>query len=377
MKALQLTSWGKPAELREVSPPKPGPGQVVIEIAAAGVCHSDLHLMDWPAGQLPWRLPFTLGHENAGWICELGAGVTGFAIGDAVLVYGPWGCGRCEPCRLGRENYCDRAAEIPAAGGGLGLDGGMAEYMLVPSARLLVPIGDLDPIKAAPLADAALTPYHAIATSRDRLVPGATAVVIGAGGLGQMAIQLLKQTTGANVIAIDTDLGKLETARRFRADHCVPVGHDPGATATVVRTLANGGAQVVFDFVGSEATLALGAKALRAEGKLVIVGLAGGALPVSFFALPYGAQVATSYWGTVTELMELVALARDSRIELAVEAFTLDEAMSAYDKLRRGALRGRAVVVPSRSDRLRIDDGERGRRGRIGAQRDAVDSATD
>ncbi|MEP6860363.1 MAG: NAD(P)-dependent alcohol dehydrogenase [Deltaproteobacteria bacterium] len=342
MKALQLVNWGKPAELRDVEVPVPGPGEVVIQIAAAGVCHSDLHLMDWPAGQLPWRVPFTLGHENAGWVHRLGAGVTGVAIGDAVLVYGPWGCGRCEPCRLGRENCCDHAAELPAAGGGLGLDGGMAEYMLVPSARFLVPIGDLDPISAAPLGDAGLTPYHAIASARDLLVPGACAVVIGVGGLGQMALQLLKATTGALVIAIDSDLGKLETARRFGADHCVASGPD---AAAAVRRLT-GGAQVVLDFVGADATLALGAKLLRAEGRLVIVGLAGGTLPVSFFGLPYGAQVATSYWGTIPELMELVALAREGRIRLEVESFTLDEAMTAYGKLRRGELHGRAVIIP-------------------------------
>jgi alcohol dehydrogenase, propanol-preferring len=346
MKALQLTAWGKPAELREVATPEPGPGQVVIRIAGAGVCHSDLHLMEWPAGQLPWRVPFTLGHENAGWVHRLGAGVTGVAVGDAVLVYGPWGCGRCEACRLGRENYCERAAEIPAGGGGLGLDGGMAEYMLVPSARFLVPLGDLDPVKAAPLSDAALTPYHAIATTRDRLVPGATAVVIGAGGLGQMAIQLLKATTGARVIAIDQDLGKLETARRFGADHCFTSTHDVAATAATVRVTSDGGAHVVYDFVGTDATLALAAKLLRAEGRLVIVGLAGGTLPISFFALPYGAQVATSYWGTVTELMELVALARAGKIRLEVETFMLADAMTAYGKLRSGELRGRAVIVP-------------------------------
>lgn len=342
MRALQLTSWGKPAELRDVAMPKPDAGQVVIAIAGAGACHSDLHLMDWPPGKLPWKVPFTLGHENAGWVHAMGPGVTGLAIGDAVLVYGPWGCGRCEPCRLGRENYCDRAADLPAAGGGLGFDGGMAEYMLVPSARFLVPIGDLDPILAAPLADAALTPYHAIATSRGRLVPGASAVVIGAGGLGQMAIQILKATTGARVIALDTDRGKLEIARRFGADECIPSGPDAEAS---VRSMT-GGAQLVLDMVGSDATLALGAKLLRAEGRLVIVGLAGGTLPVDFFALPYGAEVATSYWGTITELMELVALARQGRIVLEVESFTLDEAMTAYAKLRRGELRGRAVIVP-------------------------------
>jgi propanol-preferring alcohol dehydrogenase len=346
MKALRLTRWGNPAELADTSVPEAGPGQVLIKVAGAGACHSDLHLMDWPEGLLPWKLPFTLGHENAGWVEQVGAGVTSVKEGDAVLVYGPWGCGRCRPCRLGRENYCERAAEIGVAGGGLGLDGGMAEYMLVPSARFLVPLGDLDPVKAAPLADAALTPYHAIAKSRERLQPGATAVVIGVGGLGQMGIQLLKTTTAARVIALDTDERKLELARQLGAD--VVLRSDAGTVDAIRQATGGVGAEVVLDMVGADATLAVGAKALRAEGRLVIIGLAMGTLPVNFFALPYGADIATSYWGTVTELIELVALAHSGKVHVDVEAFPLDQAPEVYARLRRGEIRGRAVVVPGR-----------------------------
>ncbi len=322
-----------PAELREAAIPAPEAGEVVVRIGAAGACHSDLHLMEWPEGQLPWTLPFTLGHENAGWVEATGAGVTNFRKGDAVLVYGPWGCGTCRPCRLGRENYCERARELGSAGGGLGRDGGMAEYMVVPSARLLVPIGKLDPVTAAPLADAALTPYHAIAKSRDRLFPGATAVVIGAGGHGQMAIQLLRATTGARVIVVDTDERKLQIARALGAE--AVSRNDPG-----------NGADLVLDMVGSDTTLALAAKSVRTEGRIVIIGLAGGKLPLDFFRIPYGAEVATSYWGTVTELMELVTLAQTNKLRLEVEKYPLDRAMDAYARLRRGDVRGRAVIVP-------------------------------
>ncbi|HEY5949661.1 MAG TPA: NAD(P)-dependent alcohol dehydrogenase [Kofleriaceae bacterium] len=346
MKALRLTRWGAPAELCEIATPQPGPGQVLLEVAAAGACHSDLHLMDWPEGRLPWKLPFTLGHENVGRVAQLGAGVTSVRKSDLVLVYGPWGCGQCRPCRLGRENYCERAAEISGSGGGLGLDGGMAEYMLVPSARLLVPIGELDPVQAAPLADAALTPYHAIAKSRDRLEPGATAVVIGIGGLGQMAIQLLRATTAARVIAVDTDDRKLESARTLGAD--VVVRSDASAADAIRKATSGIGAELVLDMVGADATLALGAKSLRTEGRLVIIGLAMGTLPLDFFALPYGAEVATSYWGTVTELMELVALARAGKIRIDVETFSLDQAPEAYARLRRGEIRCRAVIAPRR-----------------------------
>ena len=343
MKALRLTRWGRPAELCETAVRTPGPGEVLVKIAAAGACHSDLHLMDWPEGQLPWPLPFTLGHENAGWVEQLGPGVTSVKGGDAVLVYGPWGCGGCRSCRLGRENYCERAAQLGGAGGGLGRDGGMAEYMIVPSARLLVPIGDLDPVHAAPLADAALTPYHAIARSRDRLQPGATAVVIGIGGLGQMAIQLLRATTAARVIALDNDERRFGTARELGAD--VVLRSDDRAVGAI-RKATGGGAELVLDMVGSDATLSLGAKALRAEGRLAIIGLATGTLPVSFFALPYGAEVATSYWGTVSDLIEVVALARSGKIRTDIEVFSLDRSLEVYARLRRGEIRGRAVVVP-------------------------------
>jgi propanol-preferring alcohol dehydrogenase len=133
---------------------------------------------DFEAGTLPWGPPFTLGHENAGWVDSVGAGVQGVEIGAPVAVYGPWGCGRCHRCRQGVENYCERQAAIGVMGGGLGLDGGMAARMLVPSARLLAPHGDLEPAEAAPLTDAALTPYHAVKRSLPLLVPGSTAVVI-------------------------------------------------------------------------------------------------------------------------------------------------------------------------------------------------------
>ena len=134
MRALQLIAWGELPEFREVAVPEPGPGQVLVRVAGAGACHSDLHLMELPAGIIPYDPPFTLGHETTGHVAALGAGVTGWAEGDAVAIYGPWGCGRCRACRQSFENYCEHASEIRGAGGGLGLDGGMAEYVLVPNA---------------------------------------------------------------------------------------------------------------------------------------------------------------------------------------------------------------------------------------------------
>src|SRR4051812_40821759 len=258
MLAYQLVEWQQPPELREVEVPEPGPAEILVKVGGAGACHSDLHVMEWPAGALPYELPFTLGHENAGWIEAVGAGVKGWEPGEGVAVYGPWGCGRCRPCRTGLETLCERKAQLGAAGGGLGRDGGMAEYMLVPDARLLVALGDLEPRDAAPLTDAALTPYHAIKLALHQLVPGASAVVIGVGGLGHMAVQILRALSPARVIATDIDVSKLGLAAAVGADHTVASSPD---TAAQIRELTAGnGAILVLDCVGSDATLALDAE---------------------------------------------------------------------------------------------------------------------
>jgi len=344
MKALRLTAWQRPPALVDIPTPEPKAGEVLIKIAGAGACHSDLHVMEWPAGQLPWQLPFTLGHENAGWVETLGAGVSGYSRGDAVLVYGPWGCGRCHACSEGRENYCERSAELGVAGGGLGRDGGMAEYMIVPSARWLVPLGKLEALTAAPLADAALTPYHAIAQALPRLDPTSTAVIIGAGGLGQMAIALLRALSAVRIIVVDKAATKRARAERLGAD--LALGADATTAKKIRDATAGKGAGLVLDVVGAEATLALGAALLAPEGTLTIVGLAMGTLPVSFFSIPYGATVRTSYWGTLPELHEVVALATAHRIAPEVETFPLARGLEVYERLRAGKILGRAVLVP-------------------------------
>ena len=345
MRALRLPAWKHEPELVEVAEPTAGPGQVVIKIGGAGACHSDLHLMhDFEGDVLPWGPPFTLGHENAGWVHSLGAGVTSPAVGAPVAVYGPWGCGRCHRCREGIENYCERAGEIGAAGGGLGLDGGMAEYMLVPDARLLVPLGDLAPWIAAPLTDAALTPYHAIKRSLHRLIPGSTAVVIGAGGLGHMGVQILKAVSPATVIVVDKSETALTLAKQVGADHALIASDN---TAAQIKDLSHGlGADLVLDLVGADATIALGAAATRSLGDLTLVGIAGGSYLFSFFSSAYEVSFASTYWGTQTELLEVIALARAGHIAPHVERFSLAEAPKVYRRLAVGQIAGRAVIVP-------------------------------
>jgi propanol-preferring alcohol dehydrogenase len=344
MKAYRLTAWQKPPEMRDVDVPEPGPGQVLLKVGGAGACHSDLHLMEWPEGQMDFELPFTLGHENAGWVEAVGAGVEGFEQGEAVAVYGPWGCGRCRACRRSAENYCERQAEIGNFGGGLGLDGGMAEYMLVPHPRLLIPLGDLDPREAAPLSDAALTPYHAIKRSLHLLGPGSTAVVIGVGGLGHMAVQILRALSAAQVIAVDISAEKLKLAREVGADQTVEPGE---GAAEAIRELTGGlGVELVVDNVGADETMALAAQVVRFESDLTVVGLAGGKLEFTFGALPFECQLTIPYWGTAIELIEVLDLARAGRIRAHVERFPLDRVADAYQRLREGSLDGRAVICP-------------------------------
>jgi alcohol dehydrogenase, propanol-preferring len=345
MQALRLTNWRHEAELQEVPDPEPGPGEVLVRVGGAGACHSDLHLMDeFTEGTVGFEPPFTLGHENAGWVEATGAGVRGVEIGEPVAVYGPWGCGRCRRCQMGMENYCEHQTEIGAMGGGLGRDGGMASHMIVPSVRYLVPIGDLDPIDAAPLTDAGLTPYHAVKRSLPLLVPGSTACVIGVGGLGHMAVQILRAVSSATVVAVDTRHEALVLASDVGAQHVVLAGEEAAAALTDVS--GGKGVDVVLDFVGSDQTLALGARIVRPLGHLTIVGLAGGTLPVSFFGIGYEASVATTYWGSLTELDEVLALASAHHIRAEVTAYPLTHANDAYAALREGKLRGRAVVVP-------------------------------
>jgi len=347
MKALQITAWKQPPELRQVAEPEPGPGQVVVRIGGAGACHSDLHLLhDFDAGMMPFEPPFTLGHENAGWVDAVGAGVTGLEVGTPVAVYGAWGCGLCRRCRQGMENYCENAASLPVMGGGLGADGGMADKLLVPAARLVVPIGDLDPVDAAPLTDAGLTPYHAIKRSRDLMAPGSTTVVIGAGGgLGHMAVQILAATTATTVVAVDTSTAGLELARAVGATHGVVSG--PDAAAEIAAITRGQGADVVIDCVGVDQTLALSVAASRTLGHVTLVGIGGGTHPFNFFSQPYEVSLATTYWGSVTELMEVLALAQAGHIKAHTEVFALDEATAAYDRLAAGDMQGRAVIVPS------------------------------
>ncbi len=338
MLAARLVEAGKALELQDIPVPDVEGDQVLVRVAGAGVCHTDLHLLEMPGGIV---LPRTLGHENTGYVERLGPAATGLQERDAVAVYGGWGCGRCGVCLRGEEQLCDITKWISFA-----LDGGYAEFLLVPHARYLVPLDGLDPVEAAPLTDAGLTPYRAIKRAMPLLHGSATAVVLGVGGLGQFAVQILRAMTGARIIALDTDESKLARAREYGAD--VTLISDAGAAAALMEHTGGQGAQLVLDVVGEDATLALASQIVARQGRVVIVGLAGGVLNYRAFAVPWEAEVVSSAWGSRGELVEVLELARRGKISSRVQVYPLQKINDALEDLRTGAVDGRAVVTPGR-----------------------------
>ncbi|MBQ7805729.1 NAD(P)-dependent alcohol dehydrogenase [Rhodococcus sp. (in: high G+C Gram-positive bacteria)] len=344
MKAVQMTAPGR-LELREVGVPDVGPDGVLVKIAGAGVCHSDLHVLHME--QLPLT-GFTMGHEGAGWVEKVGTHVVGFEPNDPVLVTAGWSCGRCRACVEGRDNVCQvtgsrmQAPTIP----GLGPDGAMAEYILV-DARHLVKLGDLDPVTASPLADAGLTPMGAINSARNRLTPDSTAVVIGLGGLGNVALQILRATSGARIIGVDIDQGKLTIAEKIGIDDLVLANAD---TAAYILDATGGyGADAVFDFVGVQNTVDLAISIIAPAGALRFIGLGGGRFSFgSDFTdrLPWQVNTQLVYGGSRTDQLEVIELARRGRVVIDVQRYPLADFQTAFADLESGRVVGRAVLVP-------------------------------
>lgn len=347
MKAAQLVAAGK-LEVRDVPVPVPGAGEVLVRVRAAGMCGSDVHIVHAPTTLFP--LPLTLGHETAGIVEALGSGVSGIARDAPVLVAGIWGCGRCRACVEGRENACAYWATRTAVplGPGLGFPGGMAEFMVAP-ARALYALGDLDPVAAAPLADAGVTPCHAINLARPHLRADSTVAVIGVGGLGHMAVQILRATTSCRILAIDSDPSHLAAARGLGADDTVV--SDAHAGHSILALTDGLGVEAVFDFVGVTATLALANAIVATYGVLVVVGLGGGTGPIVADAPPAGAPrwgvtVIRPYGATNRDILETIGLAQRGKLRAEVERHHLAEAPAVLAALAAGHVRGRAVLLP-------------------------------
>lgn len=341
MRAAQLHGYKQDFVIEDVADPEPGPGEVVIRTGGSGVCHSDLHLRSGEMASLPFPpFPWILGHENAGWVDALGPGATGFEVGEPVAVFGGWGCGLCRLCLGGEEQLCDTMSW-----GGIGRPGGYAEKILVPSTRHLIRLTSLDPREAAPLTDAGLTPYRAVKKVLDRLVPGATVVTIGVGGLGHFGLQFLKTLSPAKIVAIDTLEPKRALASELGADLVI----DPLVTNAVaeIGAFTHGqGAAAVLDFVGTHSTLETAVGVVGPTGAVVLVGLAGGSVPFSFFGSATEATLTTSNWGSRNELAEVIALAEQDRLRAHVELHALGEINEVFHRLERGEIDGRAVLVP-------------------------------
>ena len=341
MRAYQLLGAGKPGVV-EIPVPEPGPGQVRLKMAAAGLCHSDLLVIHADPPFFP--IPSILGHETTGWADKLGEGVEGVELGAAYGIYFPWGCGHCAPCARGSENVCEKAPMVP--GFGCGVDGGMAEYVVVDDPRHLIPLGDLDPVAAAPLMCAGITTYHAVTKAEGLLVPGSAAVVIGVGGLGHLAIQILNALTPAKIIAVDRHAEKLAHAKTLGAHEALLAG--PEATSQIRAATGGLGAALVIDLVGNDATLGFAQSVLAQGGQLQIVGVGGGTLPLRFHEMPRDASVSVPYAGTTPDLRDVVRLAQDGLVHADVIEIGFDALDETYARMDAGLLPGRAVLVPGR-----------------------------
>ena len=351
MKAARIVKVNEPLQVQELQTPKPKGSQVLIKIQSSGVCHSDVHVWEGyyegidgqplKTADRGVKYPLTPGHEIAGIVDGLGEQVEGFSKNDKVLVY-PWiGEGQCPACRIGEENLCDKPRSL-----GIYTDGGYAEYVLVPSYKYLVKIGDdMDRDTSAPLSCAGLTAYGAVKNAN--LKPDDNVVIVGTGGLGLMAIQLAKAVTGAKIFAMDLDDKKLDVAKKNGADNTINSKKEDPVKA-IMELTDKLGADAVIDFVNASKTVETDMQFLRRRARLVLVGLFGGELKLALVTMPTRAyRLIGSYTGTLSDMIELVSLARRGIIKPVVSnRFKLDQATDALTMLKEGKILGRGVINP-------------------------------
>jgi propanol-preferring alcohol dehydrogenase len=343
MLAVRLHAAGESLRLEEMRVPEPAGTEVRIRVAGCGVCRTDLHVVDGTQRRVD--LPRTLGHEVSGYIDAVGPDAARplrrMRLGrdDAVVVSGSWGCGVCAECRGGAEQRCERSVAP-----GFQADGGYAEAMIVPHPRHLVGVGRMDPVRAAPLADAGITPYRAVQRARPWLTDGARVLLIGCGALGQFALQYLRMLRGGrdlHVVVRELDPAKLEIAASLGAD----VGLLEGDEQMTRQALA-GQADVVLDMVGTDATLAHGAAIVRPNGVLLLIGEAGGRISLGMDSGPLESWFTTVAWGSAGDLRDVVRIANRGRLTWDVATLPLREASQAHERLRQGRVAGRLVLVP-------------------------------
>jgi alcohol dehydrogenase, propanol-preferring len=349
MKAARIIEPKQPLEISEVETPKPKDVEVLVKVKAVGVCHSDLHL--WEGGydtgdgfmkvtDRGVKFPVIPGHEIVGTITEMGSAVQGFSVGDNVLVY-PWiGCGNCPACRVGNDNLCDAPRSL-----GVFQNGGYAEYVVIPHFKFLAKVSGIDLDAAASLACSGLTAYSAIkkanANSQHNIV------ILGAGGLGLMGVQIARAITRANITCVDIDDSKLQTAKELGADHVVN-SKDPEAVQKIMSLCGGKGADSVIDFVNAPPTVKMGLAVLRKRGSLILVGLFGGAIELSLVTVPLKAiTIQGAYTGSYNDMLELLGLAQRGVINPIIsKKYGLADANVALEDLKERKILGRAVINP-------------------------------
>jgi NAD+-dependent secondary alcohol dehydrogenase Adh1 len=341
MKAVRLHQYETPPTVEEVGEPTiSGPHDVIVRIGGAGLCRTDLHIIEgqW-AEKSGVKLPYTIGHENAGWVHAIGSAVSNVAVGDTVIVHPLITCGFCRACRAGNDMHCTNSA-FP----GISIDGGMATFLKT-TARAVVKLDpSLAPKDIAALADAGLTAYHAVKKAVPVLYPGTRAVVIGAGGLGHIGIQCLKAMTAAEVIVVDRSREALELTRSMGADYTVLVD---GNEIAQVKDITNGqGAEAVIDFVGEGGAIEDGIGMLRRAGSYYVIGY-GGKLDIpTIDIISTEINFIGNLVGTYNDLAELMTLTAQGKVTLHTAIYPLDAALDAIHDLDSGKLRGRGILVP-------------------------------
>lgn len=341
MKAVQVIEYDEPPVLVDVPDPQiTGPLDVIVKIGGAGVCRTDLHILE---GQ--WKdksgvaLPYTIGHENAGWVAEVGQAVTNVKVGDPVILHPLVTCGLCRACRAGDDVHCMNSA-FP----GIDSAGGYADYLKT-TARSVVPLApSLEPASVAALADAGLTAYHAVAKAARVLRPGDKAVVIGAGGLGHIGIQVLRALSPVEMIVIDRSPEALALAKQLGADHTLVAD---GSEADRVRDLTGGhGAEAVLDFVGEGGAVETGVACLRRNGNYYVIGYGGRLNVPTIDVISTEINFIGNLVGSYNDLSELMVLAARGKVTLHTQRYPLASFQQALDDLDAGAVRGRAILIP-------------------------------
>ncbi|MQA84622.1 MAG: alcohol dehydrogenase catalytic domain-containing protein [Streptosporangiales bacterium] len=342
MKAVRLHAYDERPVVEDVPDPRiSGPFDVIVEIGGSGLCRTDLHIVEgqW-AEKTGVSLPYTLGHENAGWVREVGPAVTNVAPGDTVILHPLVSCGLCRSCRAGDDMHCGNS-RFP----GIDSDGGMAEY-LVTGARSVVKLDpSLQPVDVAALADAGLTAYHAAKKAIPLLYPGTFCAVVGSGGLGHIGIQCLAALTAAEIIVVDRSTAALELAKQLGAHHTVAATADP--VPEVLQLTDGQGAHVVLDFVGEKGTEAQGVRMLRRAGSYFVVGYGGAVNIPTIDIISTEINVVGNLVGTYNDLDELMTLAAQGKVRLHTRTYPLDAAGSAMEDLDGGRLQGRGILVPA------------------------------